>query len=293
MSSRHPLATFFALAYGISWLLWAPLWLPAFGVYGLPVFPFHHALGALGPIAAAFLVSTIEVGLAGIGDLLRRMGLWRGRLGWVVVALLGPYVLLALGVVGAAVFNGESVSLAGLGGSREFPQLSALGFFAYNMVAFGYGEEVGWRGFALPRLQTRHSAFVATLLLTIGWALWHAPLFLYRPGYMSMDAAGGAGWVFSLLTGSVLLTWLYNESRGSLMVVALFHAGIDVAFTSNVSSQFAINAAGALITIWGIIVLLAAGPGHLARCGKMVRLYSGGTVTGVVHRDSKVGATAA
>ena len=80
MSRRHPLATFFGLAYGISWLLWAPLWLPAFGVDGLPVLPFHHALGAFGPIAAAFLVSATETGLAGPRDLLRRMGLWHGRL---------------------------------------------------------------------------------------------------------------------------------------------------------------------------------------------------------------------
>ena len=57
MSRRYPLAIFFALACVISWLLWAPLWLPAFGVDGMPTLPFHHALGALGPIAAAFLVS--------------------------------------------------------------------------------------------------------------------------------------------------------------------------------------------------------------------------------------------
>ena len=79
MVHRHPLATFFALAYTISWLVWAPLWLPAFGVHGLPVLPFHHALGALGPIAAAFIVSAMETGLAGPKDLLLRMGLWRER----------------------------------------------------------------------------------------------------------------------------------------------------------------------------------------------------------------------
>ena len=285
MSRRHPLATFFGLAYGISWLLWAPLWLPAFGVDGLPVLPFHHALGALGPIAAAFLVSATETGLAGTRDLLRRMGLWRGRLVWVAVALLAPFALLALAVVGAWVFGGESVSLAGFGSSREFPQFSALGFLAYNIVSFGYGEEVGWRGFALPRLQTRHSALVASLLLTLGWALWHTPLFFYRPGYTSMAPADIAGWFFSLLTGAVLLTWLYNESRGSLLVVALFHAAVDVVFTSDISSQFVVTAAGVLITFWGIIVLVAAGPGYLSRRGKMVRLYNGNAVTGFVHRD--------
>lgn len=158
MLRRHPLATYFALAYGISWLLWAPLW--------LPVLPFHHALGALGPITAAFLVSAMETGLAGSLDLFRRMGLWRGRLVWGAVALLVPFALLALAAIGTALIGGESLSLAGFGSSREFPQFSALGFLAYNIVSFGYGEEVGWRGFALPRLQTRHSAFVATLLLT-------------------------------------------------------------------------------------------------------------------------------
>ena len=293
MSRRHPLATFFALAYGISWALWAPLWLPALGVHGLPVIPYHHALGALGPITAAFLVSAMETGLAGPADLLRRMGLWRGRLVWVAVALLAPYVLLALAVVAAFLFDGESVSLAGFGRSREFSQFSALGFLVYNIVSFGFGEEVGWRGFALPRLQARHSALVASLLLTCGWALWHLPLFFYRPGYTSMDAAGVAGWFFSLLTGAVLLTWLYNESRGSILVVALFHATVDVAFTSDISSPFVVNIAGALITCWGIIVLIAASPRYLARRGKMVRLHAGNDVTGFVHRGGQVAPPAA
>ena len=270
MIRRYPLATFFALACGISWLLWAPLWLPAFGVHGLPVIPFHHALGALGPIAAAFLVSGRETGRAGAVDLLRCMGIWRGRLWWVAVALLAPYALLALAVAGASVFGKESVSLADFGRSREFPQFSALGFLAYNVVSFGFGEETGWRGFALPRLQARHSALVASLLLTLGWALWHTPLFFYRPGYAGMRAADVAGWLFSLATGAVLLTWLYNASRGSILVVAFFHATIDVAFTSGVSSPFVVSVIGALVTLWGIIVLITAGPRHLSRRGKVV-----------------------
>jgi membrane protease YdiL (CAAX protease family) len=270
MARRFPLATFFALACSISWLLWAPLWLPAFGVHGLPVIPFHHALGALGPIAAAFLVSARETGRTGTMDLLRHMGLWRGRLGWVAVALVVPYALLALAVVGTATFRGASLSLADFGASQEFPQFSALGFLAYNVLSFGYGEETGWRGFALPRLQARHSALVASLLLTSGWALWHTPLFLYRPGYVGMHVAGVAGWLFSLATGAVLLTWLYNASRGSVLVVALFHATIDVAFTSSVSVPVVVSVVGAALTIWGIIVLIAAGPRNLSRRGKVV-----------------------
>ena len=261
---RHPLIGYFALAYGISWLIWAPLWLPALGVHGLPVLPFHHALGAVGLIAAAFIMSAAGLGRAGPRDLLRRMGLWRGRVTWVLIALLGPYVLLALGLLAAAAFEGPAPVMANLGRSSEFPQFSALEFLAYNVVTFGFGEEVGWRGFALPRLQQRHSALVATLWLTLGWAIWHAPLFLYRSGFMGMGVAGVIGWLFSLLTGAVLLTWLYNESQGSLLVVALFHAGVDVAFTSAASSPVAVNTAGALITLWGVTVILTAGSRRVA-----------------------------
>jgi membrane protease YdiL (CAAX protease family) len=171
------------------------------------------------------------------------------------------------------------VSLAGFGNSREFAQFSALGFLAYNIVSFGFGEEVGWRGFALPRLQTRHSALTASLWLTVGWALWHLPLFFYRPGYTGMGAAGIAGRFFSLLTGAILLTWLYNQSQGSILVVAIFHATVDVAFTSGIASPTVVNLAGALITLWGVVVLIVAGPRYLSRQGKMVSLKGGQIAT--------------
>ena len=274
MIRRYPLASFFALSCVFSWMLWAPLWLPAFGVTGLPVFVYHHALGALGPICAALLVSLMQDGMAGPRDLARRLFVWRGSLKWLAVALGAPFALLVLAVLVESKLNGVSVPWASIGTSREFPQFSALGFLVYNIVSFGVGEEMGWRGFALPRLQSRHSAIVATLLLSMGWALWHLPLFLYRPGFTSMGAAGVAGWFFSLVTGAVLLTWLYNESRGSILVVSLFHAAVDVAFTSTASTPFVVNATGALITVWGVAVILVAGPRCLSRSGKLVSLDS-------------------
>lgn len=265
---------FFALAYGISWLMWAPLWLPPLGVRGLPVLPFHHALGALGPITAALLVSSAESGLRGPVDLVRRMVDPRGRLGWATIALLAPVALLALAVAGLRLV-GSSVSLAGLGSSREFPQFSAIGFLAYNIVSFGFGEEAGWRGFALPRLQASHSALCATMLLTVGWALWHVPLFLYRPGYTSMSAVGIAGWFVSLLTGSILLTALYNNSRGSILVVALFHASVNVVFTSDFDSPVLVNVLGALITVCAVGVVAVTGrrlcPAMASRSAKHTR----------------------
>ncbi|HNN07033.1 MAG TPA: CPBP family intramembrane metalloprotease, partial [Leptospiraceae bacterium] len=128
-------------------------------------------------------------------------------------------------------------------------------FFIYNLIFFGLGEEAGWRGFALPRFQEKMSPLRAGILLTLFWALWHLPLFLYRPGYLSMGVAGAVGWVLSLLTGSILLTWFYNSSKGSILICAVFHTAMDVVFTAEAAGKNIINYTGFLITVWGILTV--------------------------------------
>lgn len=278
--SDRSLWLYFSLAYAISWVIWAPLWLPALGVSGLPVLPYHHALGAAGPMLAAIAVTWRETGWDAVRTLLRRLLEWRDCFGLLAVALIAPFAITAIAVVVARLSGDSAVSLAAIGHSREFPEFSTVGFLFYNFFTFGIGEEVGWRGFALPRLQSNMSAFRATLLLTLGWALWHAPLFLYRPGYTAMGPAGILGWLVSLLTGAILLTWLYNSSGGSLLVVAVFHATIDVAFTSDFASPLVTNISGAFITVWGVLVLLIAGPRRLS---KSAAAWDGD------HRSSRVG----
>jgi uncharacterized membrane protein len=71
-----------------------------------------------------------------------------------------------------------------------------------------------------------------------------------------MDFAGIAGWVFSLLTGSILLTWLYNSSKASILICAVFHSTIDLAFTADIAGKNIINYMGVLITVWGILTIL-------------------------------------
>lgn len=266
----HPwraIAAFVGLAYCISWILWSPLWLPAFGVMGLPILPFHHALGAFGPFIAAFVVVATTEGRRSATDLARRIVHPGPRLLVLLIALGAPLLLMVVGV-GMAMALGEAVDLATIGRSAEFPAFSALMFFVYNLVSFGIGEETGWRGYLLPRLQKRCNPLTATALVTVVWAVWHAPLFLYRPGYVSMDVAGAAGWLLSLATGAVLTTVLFNASRGSVLVVAVFHATIDVAFTGTASSTVATNVSGALITIAGVAAVFLLGPRDLARDGR-------------------------
>lgn len=113
------------------------------------------------------------------------------------------------------------------------------------------------------------NALWSSVLLTLFWGLWHWPLFLYRPGYVSMDAAGIIGWLFSLLTGSVLLTWLFNSSRGSLLVVAIFHATVDIAFTCEAAPPAVVSVMGALITVWGLVLVVLLKPRDLARVDRI------------------------
>jgi uncharacterized protein len=272
MQTPRALLRYVALAYGISWLLWAPLWLPALGVHGVPVLPYQHAFGAYGPCIAALICASMDAGTLGRTDLLQRLRPTRQSARWLLIGALAPVLLLVAAVIVATITTRAPLSLAGIGRSQEFPQFSVMGVLLYNLLTFGIGEEVGWRGYALPRLQSTHSALTATCLSTLGWAGWHAPLFLYRAGFTGMGLAGAVGWIVSLVTGSVLLTWLYNESRGSVLVVALFHAAVDIAFTSAAATGAVASAAGVLITLCGLAVLFSCGPAFLARGGKVVLL---------------------
>jgi membrane protease YdiL (CAAX protease family) len=261
---KYAIVYFTVLAYLISWILWLPLYLPYFGILSLPVLPFHHALGAIGPFAAAFIVTYILEGKRGTTELAGRLIKWDVPVKWHLIAWLSPFALL-LGAAAIVCFTrGDLIRLRDIIFSREFPQMSFGLFVLYNIFSFGYGEETGWRGFVLPRLQARHNALWASIILSIIWAGWHIPLFLYRPGYITMGIAGITGWLFSLITGSILLTWLYNSTRGSLLIVSIFHATIDVAFTCVAAQGEVINYTGMLITFWAIVLLFIKKPENLS-----------------------------
>lgn len=257
------LLTYFGLAYLISWIIWLPLYGHVFGLTGLPILPYHHALGGLGPLAASFLTTWIYYKKEGVKQLLKKC-LRFNPLIYLIVALLSPFLLASGAVIISYFVDQAPLNLSGIFTSKEFPQFNLLVFFCYNLLFFGFGEEVGWRGFALPELEGKMNALTASLVLTVFWAIWHWPLFCYRPGYTSMDFAGVLGWIFSLLTGSVLLTWLFNASRASILICAVFHSTIDIAFTADFANSNVVGYMGFLITVWGISTIFIFKPRNLA-----------------------------
>jgi len=159
---RHPVLTYFVLVLVLSWAFWIPTAI----AHDTTSFPFivFAALGNIMPSLVGILLTALLSGKSGLGELFRCLGQVRVPLIWYAVVLLLPPVLwlVALGVTTLLGF--ATITFA-------FSVVGVLGSF----VA-GLGEELGWRGFALPGLQARQSALSASLLLGVFWGLWHLPL---------------------------------------------------------------------------------------------------------------------
>jgi membrane protease YdiL (CAAX protease family) len=257
------LVTYFGLAYLISWTIWLPLYGHIFGLTDLPAIPFNHAIGGLGPLISSLLTTWIFLKTDGVKKLLVKCFQIKPLI-YLAIALFSPFILAFIASLASHFINKTPIDFSGILTTKEFPHWSLLTFFFYNLIFFGFGEEVGWRGFALPRLHNNSNALTASILLTLFWALWHLPLFFYRPGYTTMECTGILGWVFSLLTGSILLTWLYNSSRASILICAVFHSTIDIAFTADIIDKNIVNYMGFFITVWGILTIIIFKPKNLA-----------------------------
>ncbi|GAB7094486.1 type II CAAX endopeptidase family protein [Halolamina litorea] len=177
-------------------------------------------IGGFGPPVGAAVVLW-----ATGGDLRRWVGQffdWRLGARWWAAVLGLPLVVLSLGVA-LFVALGGPIDV----GSLPFPGIYLFAL-AWGTVLGGGQEELGWRGFMLPILQERRSALASGLLVGVAWAGWHLPLFLNASTTQgAWSRSQQVLWVVSILAGSVLWTWMYNGTGGSVLAVAVFHAGIN------------------------------------------------------------------
>ncbi len=104
-----------------------------------------------------------------------------------------------------------------------------LGVTALIVVLNGYGEETGWRGYALPQLQLRFTPLTSTLILAMAWAAWHLPQFFVLHSYESFTTGQLFGFAFGLTCGAFVATWIYNRTAGSILAVVVWH-GVHNAF---------------------------------------------------------------
>ena len=221
-----------------------------------------HALGALGPLIAAFAMAGITQGRRGTATLLRSIGRWRVGWLWWAVGIGTPLLMLGLAIVFVGVWGQQWPDFSPLGAST-----TATTFWLADGVLTGilYGvcEEVGWRGFALPRLQRRWNALVSTLILFGIWAAFHIPFFLYR---YTFGLGSLVGFLLGLFAGAVWLTYLYNSTGGSALITMVWHSLFNVV---NAIALVALPPAAAVMSVLAVLLGIAA-----LVIGKPIRLSS-------------------
>jgi len=242
MIERRVLILFFPMAFLLSWYPY---------ILGKThLVKTSGGINPLGPMVAALIVAAICYGKAGVKELLGRYVRWRIGWGPLTFALLFPVVLTLL----AAALN-IAAGAARPVGSRFAAWPDLMPKFLFILVFVGVGEETGWRGFALPELQKRHSPVVASLVLGAIWAAWHIPLF-----GVEFAPAEIPWFVLSVLAGALMATWLFNAAHGSLLPLPLFHAMVNTVGAGFVFPMF--KGADAIRLWWiyaGLWALAAAG----------------------------------
>ena len=259
--ARHPLASFFTLALGLSWLAWVPYILSphGFGVWDLH---FAEVLGSaqftgvlpgalLGPLGGAFIVTAVADGRSGLHRWVGRLFRWRVAWYWYALALVVVPALIVLSAVPFA------------GGDVHAPSALALSALVPGLViqlfSTGLSEEPGWRDFALPRLQHRFGGLGAAAVLGPIWALWHMPLYLSDWGGWP-NAHWSEPVVFALftITFNVVMIQVFNKTGESLPLALLLHVGVNNTISSLFPEMYPSMTGGTLMIGLTIMSTVAA-----------------------------------
>jgi membrane protease YdiL (CAAX protease family) len=255
---RHPLVSYFALTFAISW---GGVLLVIGGPGGIPGIPeqFETLLPVVilallaGPSAAGILLTSLVDGRAGFRELLSRLLRWRVGVRWYAVALLtAPLLFTAIPLVLSLLFP---EFLPSIFTTDDKASLLLLGIAA-GLVA-GIFEELGWTGFAIPRLRLRYGVLTTGLIVGVLWGAWH-----FLVNFWSSGSPSGAFSLVLLLHSvlfsvgilpafRVLMVWVYDRT-GSLLVAMLMHVSLT---TGNVI--FVPLATGVPLVAWSLVLAAA------------------------------------
>ena len=258
---RHPVVSYFVLVYALSWACWIPLAIARTSASSAP-FLAVATVGISMPGLLGIGLTALVSGKTGLAELFGRLGRVREPLTWYAAALLLVPALQLAAVGIPALLGVATITFA-------FSSFTVL-----QSAASGLLEELGWRGFALPRMQARRPAFTASLLLGVLWGSWHLPLMIARG--LPWTAAGLIQFVFFVLlvtAWAVLLTWVYNNTNGSLFLMVLMHTVIDIAALTIQASNW-IGSALSLALTWAAVTLVVTkeGAARLSRRSDVARL---------------------
>lgn len=225
---KNKIFIYTAITYAITWSI-------AFVLYGLfrggQISEFQlnlwHSLAGLGPTVGALITVHYFYGRQGVSQLVQRLKY--GHIGrTTLLFVVSPVILFGIGIIVFRFVQGEWYSFAAFS-ETSLQSGKMIAVWILPLITYPVFEEIGWRGFLLPHLQERYTAWIATIWLAAVWALWHIPFFFYR---YHLSLGMSIGFFFGLFVGAVILTSIYNSSQGMLIPVMLFH------FLNNICSAF-------------------------------------------------------
>jgi len=237
--ARRPLVYFFLIAFAGAWVVELPVVLSRTGTgvlpYTLPTIVVVLLIAAAtytGPTLAAFVMARATEGKEGPKRLLRRYVQWRVKLRWYLFILL---VIPAAEVLGAIVWPGVLASYqpVTLGLVLAYP----LAFLTTLVLGGPLGEEPGWRGFALPRLQNAVGPLAGSSFVGVMWALWHLPLF-WSGVWTPPTVANIVMFIVMITLLTIVMAWVFNNAQGSLLITMLMHATFNTFANKAVAPLF-------------------------------------------------------
>ena len=248
------LVVFFVLAYVLSWSWAIPLAAAHLVVRRGEGWPTHYPL-VLAPAIAAVVVTAWTMGRPGVRDLLARIGRWRVPVVWWLAAL-SPVAFLGLALIAMAAAGKALPSAADFGQFSGTPAIGLVGVLLLITFVGALGEETGWRGYALPQLQRRFSPLASSLILALLWFGWHLPQFFVIAAYRDFGPGQYVGMFLGLTCGAVILTWLYNRSGGSILLVIVWHGLYN--FVSGTQAATGVLAAvvSTLVMVQGVVLIV-------------------------------------
>lgn len=261
---RHQIVLFFALTLSLSWLIWIPA--AAAKLSGeSSLFAPEGLVGGLArwaPGAVALLLCALQ-GKPALSGLLGSVRQWKVSIFWYLFALLFPFVVFWGGrMIDSLLGRSYLVSspLLSVYGSRAAAMAPVVLLFAFPGALM---EELGWRGFGLSRLQGRTNALLGSLVVGLIWGLWHLPLLVYFGDLGWRNFGGAALAVLGYLPVSLIYAWIFNNTRGSILLVTLYHVGQQIA--NNFLGQLPTATDEILVWLAAGIILLLTGAENLAR----------------------------
>ncbi|MEM1545864.1 MAG: type II CAAX endopeptidase family protein [Candidatus Methanomethylicia archaeon] len=238
---------YFSLVLLISGLAYTPWVFASYGMFPSDLIFVFVIAGGISPTIAALIVVKLEFGNRGAEYLFSQFGRRDFSKLWFLAAILLPlafaFCAVLLWSIAGGIYTLDFMRLF------EFP-LILITSFLMNMW-----EEMGWRGYALPALQKKYNALISSLVVGVFWALWHWPHFTVKDSVMVVNYHSFLWFAIFTLFYSISYTWLYNSTRGSLLITSLYHASTN---TVNIILFVEANIAGSIFPFYFLIVIILA-----------------------------------